>query len=135
MISSDRVQIRQLPTWRSETHLRDGTHKKEKEKETSHHEKHHHHHHHHEKSVEEPKNEKWTSLLQLQSIVITKPKKEKKRRSTFSFFGSPNRVVPIDTNLMDQHHPIADAVINGQSGGQISVTPIKKKDKKRRYSV
>jgi hypothetical protein len=82
----------------------------------------------------EPKSDqKWSSLLQLQSVVITKPKKAKQRRSTFSFFGNANRVLPIDTTLLDQHsHPIADAVIESSQEGLLME---KKRNKKRRSSV
>jgi hypothetical protein len=139
-----------LPTWRSETHLTDGADAKNQDKDKdlkdtggfnhlTHRQRH--HRHDHKKSADPlpspPKTDKWSSLLQLQTIVITKPKKEKKRRSTFSFFGNnPNRIAPIDTTLTDMHsHPVADAVINGKVGGQqLPSTPIKR-NKKRRSSV
>ena len=137
------MQTRQLPTWRSETHLTDNAETKNKDKEVKQSGDHpprtpHRHHHHEHKSSDQlpspPKTDKWSSLLQLQTIVITKPKKEKKRRSTFSIFGNPNRIAPIDTTLMDMHsHPVADAVINGKVGGHVS-TPVKR-NKKRRSSV
>lgn len=129
--SLDRIQTRQLPTWKSETHLNDSADTKEKEKHSRQ------RHREDKKSSDQlpspPKTDKWSSLLQLQTIVITKPKKEKKRRSTFSFFGNSNRIAPIDTTLVDMNHPVADAVIKGKVGGQVS-TPVKR-NKKRRSSV
>lgn len=114
-----------------------------KHKHDSNHHRHNHHLHHHNHPHEKQNDdqevsqltEKWSSLLKLQTIVITKPKKEKKRRSTFSFFGSENKIQPIDDPSELKNHPIGDAMIPINNEENKNHTNDKKKNKKRRYSV
>lgn len=113
----------------------------------SHHHNHEHNHEHHthdhtkdidlsEQNLSPPATDKWSSLLKLQTIVITKPKKEKQRRSTFSFFGnSGNKILPIDESSNLKNHPIGDAMIPSNTEDNKNHSNDKKKNKKRRYSV